>query len=166
MEPYTPGAEIFKDGLIYTARFPVPTQEELDAELARYKDEYPELRRIKDAPVPSAAEVIRQAEERYAYKPRPEAKEGQAKFIELAIGLSRQYEISMEVTRGARAISVQMDLYAASYFGAVKNWIDALLHMASEYLILPKGNEYVTISLDYALYDRYDTKTGEKVDWQ
>lgn len=165
MEPYTPGAEIFEDGVLYTARFPVPTQEELDAELARYEDEYPELRRIKDAPVPSAAEIIREAEERYTYKPRPEAKEGQAKFIELAIGLSKQYEISMEVKRREQVISVQMDLYAASYFGAVKNWLDALLHMASEYSILPKGKEYVSFSLDYALYDRYDNKTGEKVDW-
>lgn len=81
MEPNTPGAEVFENGALYTARFPIPTQEELDAELARYADEYPELRRIKDAPVPSAAEIIREAEERYTYKPWPEAKEGQAKFI-------------------------------------------------------------------------------------
>lgn len=165
MEPYTPGTEIFEDGVLYTARFPVPTQEELDAKLARYEDEYPELRKIKDAPVTSAAEIIREAEERYTYKPRPEAKEGQAKFIELAIGLSKQYEISMEVRRREQVISVQMDLYAALYFGAVKNWLDALLHMASEYSTLLKGKEYVTFSLDYALYDRYDNKTGEKVDW-
>ena len=165
MEPYSPGAEIFEDGVLYTARFPVPTPEELDSELARYDDEYPELRRIKDAPVPSASEVIRRAEERYTYKPRPEAKEGQAKFIELAIGLSRQYEISMKVTRGEREINVKMDIYSAPYFGAVKNWLDALLHMASEYSLFPKGGEYVQLSLDYALYDRYDTKTGEKVDW-
>lgn len=165
MEPYTSGTKISEDGVLYTARFSMPTIEELGAELAQYEKEYPELPKFKNEPAPSVEEFTRRVAERFEYKPRPEAKEGQVKFIELAIELSRQFEISMEIRRRERSIRVEMDLYVASYFGVVKNWIDALLHMSSEYSLIPKSSEYVTFALEYALYDRYDTKTGEKVDW-
>ena len=58
-----------------------------------------------------------------------------------------------------------MDIYASPFFGEVKQLLDALMHMASAYDFIPKPAEYVTLSLDYALFDRYDNRTGEKVDW-
>lgn len=113
-------------------------------------------------PVPSAAKVICRAEK---HKLCPKTKEGHTKLIELAIGLLRHHEINMEVKRGERAICAQTDLFAESYFGAAKNWINTLTYMASEYSILLKDSEYATLSLDYTLYDRYDNNMGKKVDW-
>ena len=166
MEPYTPNTEMFENGIIYTVRYHVPsTPEELEAELAEAQNEYPELREMKTGPTPTVEDMLRWADGRYSYKPRLEAKEGQAKFIQLAIYLSKNYEISMEIKRHERTISVNMDIFASPFFGEVKQLLDALLHMASSYDFIPKSEEYVTLSLDYALFDRYDNRTGEKVDW-
>ena len=167
MEPYTPGAEIFENGVLYTARYHVPTAEEEDATLDRFRKEHPELHDVWDAPPPDITEFYRRMEERYTYKRRPEAEKGAKQFIALAINLSKRYEISMEITRRERSINVKMDVYTTPFFGNVKDWLDALFRMSSEYDFLPhKSGEYVTLSIDYALYDRYDNKTGEKVDWQ
>ena len=167
MEPYTPGAEFFEDGVLYTARFPVPTIEEVDAELAEYAKDSPEIQAFLNKPPEDTTKFLKELEERYSYKRRSEAVEGAKKYVDLAIALSKQFEIDMEIKRLERSINVKMDIMLhASYSGSVKQYIDALLHISSEYSVLPKDTEYVTFSVDYALYDCYDNKTGEKVDWR
>ena len=158
MEPYTPGTKVLEDGVLYTARFRLPTEEELGVSPVVSEAEEQKLHE-------QAQTIMREAMERYTYKPCPEAKAGQSKFIRLSIAFSKLYEVSMEVKRREREISVQMDVPIGPYFGAMKNELDALLHMASAYSIELNDDEHVTFAIKYALYDRYDTKTGEKVDW-
>ena len=165
MQPYTHGTEMFENGIIYTIRYPTIADELQEAETALLEADDPDPAGTKNKPSPSIDEMLKRAEERYSYKPRPEAKERQSKFIELAIQLSRQYEISTEIKRSDRAIHVMMDVYYAPYFGAVKQMLVGLFCMATECTFIPKQDGYVTLGLEYALFDRYDNRTGEKVDW-
>ena len=166
MEPYTPGAEIFKDGVLYTARFPIPTAEKVEAELAEYAKDSPEVQAFLNRPPEDVTKILQEAKERFTYKLRPEAAEGAEKFIALAVTLSKRFEMDMEIRRLERCINVKTDIYLdLSFTGAVKQYIDALLHMASEFSIQPKDDENVILSLDYNLYDRIDSRTGEKADW-
>ena len=43
--------------------------------------------------------------------------------------------------------------------------LDALFCMATECTFMPKQDGYVTLGLEYALFDRYDNRTGKQVDW-
>ena len=165
MQPYTHGTEMFENGIIYTIRYPTIADELLEAEPALHEAGDPDFAETKKKPIPGIDEMLKRVEERYSFKPRSEAREGQWRFIALAIQLSRQYEISMEIRRSDRAIHVMMDVYYAPYFGAVKQMLNDLFCMATECTFIPKQDGYVTSGLEYALFDRYDNRTREKVDW-
>ena len=164
METYASGSEAFQDGVLYAASFPLPTKEIVEAELATYPKPSAEEQVFLKRRPESIAQLLGKAESRYSYHLRPHAMEEMEQFVGLAITLSKEFEISMEIRRMERSVNVKMDILSAlPLFGACKEYLDALLCMASEYCVRAKDSTYVTLELDYALYDRYDNKTGEQV---
>ena len=156
--------ERFKDGVIYSRHYP-----EIDVEKAML-DAGELCRNDPDCltiPAPSVEEILARAEARYTYRRRPSAAEVSQQFIELAIGLSEAYEISLDLTMHEQYICATMDVAFGPYFGEVKRRLDALMAIADRVSLFYNKSkpDYVVASIDYYFYDRYRKDTGEKVEW-
>ena len=156
--------EPFKDGVIYSRHYP-PIDEE--KEMRETEESCQNDPGYIETPMPSLAEILARAEAKYTYKRRPNAAEASQIFIELAIGLSEAYEISLDLTRHDRYICATMDIAFASYSGEIKHRLDALMAIADRVSLFYNKSkpDYVVASIDYYLYDRYRKNTSEKIEW-
>ena len=148
--------EPFKNGIIYSRHYP-----EIDGEF------YQNDPGLLETPTPSLKEFLARAEARYTYERRPDAAEASQKFIELAIGLSKAYEINLDLTKHEQYICARMDIAFAPYSGEVKHRLDAFMAIADRVSLFYNKSkpDYIVASIDHYFYDRYRKDTGEKAEW-
>ena len=154
--------ERFKDCVIYSRHYPEMEKAMQDAgDLCRSN---PDCLKITAS---SIEEILARAEARYTYRRRSGAADVSQKFVELAIGLSEAYEISLDLTMHEQYICATMDVAFGPYFGEVKRRLDALMAIADRVSLFYNKSkpDYVIASIDYYFYDRYRKDTGEKVEW-
>ena len=104
---------------------------------------------------------------RYSYTPREGAGQGSKEFIALAVCLSDDYEISLEIREYERYISAALELSSGFYSGDIKRRLDKLLAMADTVSLTSSRNKpgFIILSADYYLYDRFIRETGERAEW-
>ena len=115
--------------------------------------------------IPSLEELIKNAELKYSYRSRPDAKEKSERFISLAKEISAEYKIDTEITQGDYSITADLFLYYAPYAAGMKRDIDRLVQMADTLSLFgnirrPNG---IVVSLDYYTHDRF--LGDKKIEW-
>lgn len=156
--------ELFKNGIIYSRHYPQIDAEKEMREAEEFCRNDPDYH---ETPTPSIEEILAATEAKYTYERRVDAPEVSQKFIELAIGLSEAYEISLDLTKHERHICATMDIAFGPYSGGLKHRLDALMAIADSVSLFYNKSKpnYIVASVDYYFYDRFKKATGEKVDW-
>jgi len=143
--------------IIYSKRFPKVDLDALCKELDGTDDDILEP--------PPFETFLRRMTENSAYIINPAKLKCRQEFIDIAVRLSSEYEIDMDIKDHPYYISVCMYLGSASCAGRLKTLFILLLSMCDRvtYLTTKNGTYDFTIILDYRTHDHY--LSGRKVDF-
>lgn len=135
--------------VIYSKRFP-----------RQNIDEPPKGREVPEEflpakPLVSSRAYLNRIAKNSTYLPNPDKMAKQERFINLAVALSENYEIDMEITDCLHYISVTMHLDCAYCTGELKALFTELIVMCDCISSFTSPSCDFIISLDYYTYDHY-----------
>ena len=157
--------EQFNSRVIYAKEYPAA---EISARMCRdaIGGQSP-LTNGTDIAIPDFEKTILAAMDRYSYTSREGAGQGSKEFTALAVSLSDDYEITLEIREYERYISAALELSSGFYSGDIKRRLDKILAMADTVSLTSSRNKpgFIILSADYYLYDRFVRETGERAEW-
>ena len=151
-----------EDSIIFSQQFP-------DAQpmaMLKKAEELSHIASVEQTSLPPTfEEMLKRIEEKYTYKPKPDAEKKSEQFITQAIAVCREFEIDTEICKRSHEIVAAMDLYCGWHDSTIKRALVALLDIADDFtLSFDKSKpEYVRISISYHTHNIY--ADGKRREW-